>query len=152
MMISQRAGSISAAGALSSFSDSAGRAADRAAYSWAEGQEDRTIAGVLTLGFRRTDGAGHRRRRRRDRMRILYTAIIHLRDPARADCRAALDFVRGQLRGITRIEFQPVESLIAAQFDPEQTCLAEIVRAIEDAGVQVSGVAQRRELPDQIIA
>lgn len=77
-------------------------------------------------------------------MRTDFTAIIHLRDPARPGLRALLESTLRLIRGIDQFQIEPAESLITVQFDGEQTGLAEIVRLIEDAGTPVSSVAQRR--------
>ncbi len=77
-------------------------------------------------------------------MRTDFTAIIHLREPARPGLRALLESTLRLIRGIDQFQIEPAESLITVQFDGEQTGLAEIVRLIEDAGTSVSSVAQRR--------
>ena len=84
-------------------------------------------------------------------MPILFTAIIHLRGSIAPELAASLSSALRTLRGIDSIDIQPAESLITMQFDHEQTGLAEIVRAIEDAGVPVAGVAQRRSSGAQAV-
>jgi copper chaperone CopZ len=77
-------------------------------------------------------------------MRSCVIAIIHLREPAGAVCRAILEPMLRLVRGVTAVEINPAESLITVEFDCEQTGLADIVRMVEDLGVSVAGVAQRR--------
>lgn len=77
-------------------------------------------------------------------MRSLYTAIIHLREPAIPGARLLIEPMLRIVRGIDDVSFEPAESLITVLFDRDQTGLAEIVRMIEDCGPSVSGVAQRR--------
>ena len=74
-------------------------------------------------------------------MRSLYHAIIHLREPVLP---SIIEPKLRVIRGVEDVQCEPSESLVTVQFDREQTGLAEIVRAIEDSGPSVSGVAQRR--------
>lgn len=77
-------------------------------------------------------------------MRSLYSAIIHLREPAGHDAGQTIELTLRAIRGVNEVQHDPVESLITVRFDREQTGLAEIVRVVEDLGSSVSGVAQRR--------
>ncbi|MCI0363588.1 MAG: hypothetical protein L0Y44_03250 [Phycisphaerales bacterium] len=76
-------------------------------------------------------------------MRSLYTAIIHLREPAPAEAGAAIGPKLHVIRGVDQVQFSAAEPLITVRFDGEQAGLADIVRAIEDCGPVVTGVAQR---------
>lgn len=58
--------------------------------------------------------------------------------------RAIVEPMLRLVRGVSAVQFQPADSLITVEFDGEQTGLADIVRMIEDLGVSVAGVAQRR--------
>ncbi len=77
-------------------------------------------------------------------MHRLYTAIIHLRAPAFAG--ADVEPLVREMRGIHHVEFDASESLLAVDFDTTQTSIAAIVRTVEDSGLAVSGVAQRRRV------
>ena len=77
-------------------------------------------------------------------MRSQVIAIIHLREPTTPVARAILEPMLRLVRGVTAIQFQPAESLITVEFDCEQTGLADIVRMVEDLGISVVGVAQRK--------
>jgi hypothetical protein len=77
-------------------------------------------------------------------MRSRIIAIIHLRDPATPVVRTILEPMLRLVRGIDAVQVQPTESLITVEFDSEQTGLADIVRMVEDLGISVAGVAQRR--------
>lgn len=77
-------------------------------------------------------------------MRSHMTAIIHLREPVTPMVRTILEPMLRLVRGISAAQVQPAESLVTVEFDCEQTGLADIVRMVEDLGVSVAGVAQRR--------
>ena len=77
-------------------------------------------------------------------MRSLYTAIIHLRNPIEPNVQNTLEPLLNVIRGVDAVSVEPEESLVTLDYDGDQTGLAEIVRAIEDSGSAVSGVAQRR--------
>jgi copper chaperone CopZ len=76
-------------------------------------------------------------------MATMTTAILHFQDPSNALVGAALEQSQHALTGVHRIEVQPRDSIIAVRFDQDVTGIAEIVRAFEDVGSHVSGVAQR---------
>src|SRR3954470_8339447 len=80
---------------------------------------------------------------RRIRMLSLYTAIIHLREPADMRLGARIEPMLRLMPGVDEINYEPAESLVTVVFDRGQTGLAELVRFIEDQGASVSGVAQR---------
>jgi len=77
-------------------------------------------------------------------MRSHVIAIIHLREPATTIARTIIEPMLRLVRGVSAVQVQPAESLITVEFDSEQTGLADIVRMVEDLGVSVAGVAQRR--------
>ena len=80
------------------------------------------------------------------------TAIIHLRDsaaPRASDPQRGRSVIESLLRLITGVEdvsYEPRDRFVTVSFDAALTSLAELVRAIEDAGSPVSGVAQRPSL------
>jgi copper chaperone CopZ len=83
-------------------------------------------------------------------VRSLSTAIVHLRSaspglPAWEDLRAALVPVSG----VRSVRLAVEESVVAVRYDRRSATMAEIVRALEDAGAPVAAVAQRepRRLP-----
>lgn len=77
-------------------------------------------------------------------MRSNIIAIVHLREPITPVVRSIVEPMLRLVRGVAAVHFQPAESLITVEFDGEQTGLADIVRMVEDLGVSVAGVAQRR--------
>ena len=76
-------------------------------------------------------------------MKSNYTAIIHLRDASRPPGRSMLESLLRVISGVEEVSFEPRDRFITVSFDDEVTSLAELVRAVEDAGSPVSGVAQR---------
>jgi hypothetical protein len=78
-------------------------------------------------------------------MGCIYTAIIHLRDPLSAEHQARLEPLVRLVRGVRQVSVEPTDQLIAIEFDDGLVGLAELVRALEDEGVGVEGVAQRRQ-------
>lgn len=79
-------------------------------------------------------------------MPLLSTAIIHLREPARPTVAASIEALLRLSGGIDSVRCFEADSMLAVRFDQAQTTLGEIVRAIEDLGPAVSGVAQRASL------
>lgn len=77
-------------------------------------------------------------------MRSYMTAIIHLREPATPVAKSILEPVLRLVRGVYAADIQPTETHITIEFDNGQIGLADIVRMVEDLGVSVGGVAQRR--------
>jgi copper chaperone CopZ len=77
-------------------------------------------------------------------MRSHVIAIIHLREPATPVIRTIIEPMLRLVRGVADVQFEPAESLITVAFDGDQTGLADIVRMVEDLGMPVAGVAQRR--------
>jgi copper chaperone CopZ len=77
-------------------------------------------------------------------MRSLFTAIIHLREPAEPGLSSRIEPILHIIHGVDEIHIEPKESLVTLRFDGAQTGLADIVRAIEDAGPTVISVAQRK--------
>ena len=76
-------------------------------------------------------------------MKSNYTAIIHLRDSAMPPGRSMLESLLRVISGVEEVSFEPRDRFITVSFDDAVTSLAELVRAVEDAGSPVSGVAQR---------
>jgi copper chaperone CopZ len=72
-----------------------------------------------------------------------HTAIIHLREPVVPTLAGLIEPLLRRLAGIEAAQVVPVDQLISVQFDQIQINLADIVRAIEDAGSPVAGVAHR---------
>ncbi|MHC5026351.1 MAG: heavy-metal-associated domain-containing protein [Planctomycetota bacterium] len=85
-------------------------------------------------------------------MNSTCTAIIHLRDsdsPQDVDQqrgRSVIESVLPVISGVKDVSYEPRDRFITVRFDAGLTSLAELVRAIEDAGSPVSGVAQRPNL------
>jgi len=76
-------------------------------------------------------------------MHARHTAIIHLREPVMPTLAGLIEPLLGKLAGVEAAQVVPVDQLISVQFDQVRINLADIVRAIEDAGSPVAGVAQR---------
>lgn len=76
-------------------------------------------------------------------MRLVYTALIHLRDPLRPIDRSGMEPLLRVTHGVEAVTFGPTEPLITVRFDRDQVGVADLVRLIEDCGSRVSGVAQR---------
>ncbi len=73
----------------------------------------------------------------------LYTAIIHLREPATPIVQRLVLPALGAIPGIGDTEHIPGEALLAVTFDAERARLPDIIRVIEDAGSPVAAVGQR---------
>ena len=76
-------------------------------------------------------------------MQVRHTAIIHLREPVVPTLAAVIEPLLISLAGIESAQVVPVDQVISVKFDQIRINLADIVRAIEDAGSSVAGVAQR---------
>ena len=76
-------------------------------------------------------------------MRLVYTALIHLRDPIRPINRTGMEPLLRVTHGVEAVTFALTEPLITVRFDPDQIGVADLVRLVEDCGLRVSSVAQR---------
>jgi copper chaperone CopZ len=78
-------------------------------------------------------------------MRLRHTAIIHLREPVVPTLPGVIEPLLAMLVGVDSATVVPMDQMISVQFDQARINLADIVRAVEDAGSPVAGVAQRLE-------
>jgi copper chaperone CopZ len=77
----------------------------------------------------------------------LYTAVIQLREPSAASARALIEPALRSIRGVHSVVIEPSDWLVAVKFNRDLVGLADLVRAIEDAGAPVWSVAERRGGP-----
>jgi hypothetical protein len=85
----------------------------------------------------------------------LYQAIIHLKSDAERQW-SIVDRLRPMLStfpGVRSVIVESTEDTVAIEFDHDRTGVGDLIRAIEDSGTLVAGVAQRRmEEPDVLDA
>ena len=72
-----------------------------------------------------------------------HTAIIHLNDAPDPELRARLELMSRSMAGIDEACLDVVDPVMTLGFDQDRIELPQIVRAIEDAGAVVLGVALR---------
>lgn len=73
-----------------------------------------------------------------------YTAIIHFRPSDDQSYPKSLQPTLQLVPGVDEVLYEPGDRSITVNFDSKRTGLSDLVRTIEEMGVPVSGVAQRR--------
>lgn len=77
----------------------------------------------------------------------IFTAIIHLRSSTAAHRK--VEPTLQQVPGVDEVQYEPHDSAVTVNFDGDRTGLSELVGAIENLGINVSGIAQRQCLVNQ---
>lgn len=72
------------------------------------------------------------------------TAIIHVLPPAHYQSISPLEPTLQGVPGVDDVQLSPDHCSVTVNFDGDQTGLSDLVRTIEELGMAVSGIAQRR--------